>query len=291
MSERIGARIVRKKWTGLWFILPSLLGTAVFVIVPFFASIGYAFTKGTGRAEFAGLANFRELFQNDAYRLAVKNTLLFILEGVPLLVVLGLLLGIALASSRLSFQRWALLIPMALPTAAALLGWQAVLGDNGPVNGLFRLFGGTSVDFFTGGFPRETLAIFFLVKNVGYMAVIFAGAVSSLPKEYGEAFALDSSSQIRYLRYIVLPSVRGMALFVCVLSLMYSFQIFREAYGLYGDRPPQEAYLLQHFMNNNFYKLNYQRLSTAALLLVLGISAVLAVFLWRQEKIAAEEGI
>ena len=49
--------------------------------------------------------------------------------------------------------------------------------------------------------------------------------------------------------------------------------------------------MLQHFMNNNFYKLNYQRLSTAALLLVLGISAVLAVFLRRQEKISAEEGM
>ena len=282
---------MRKKWTGLWFVLPSLLGTAAFVIVPFFASIGYAFTKGTGKAEFAGLANFRELFANDAYRLAVKNTLLFILEGVPLLVILGLLLGIALAGSRFSFQRWAILIPMALPTAAALLGWQAVLGENGPLNRLIQLCGGTTVDFFTGGFARETLAFFFLVKNVGYMAVIFAGAVSSLPKEYGEAFALDSGSKPRYVWHIILPSVRGMALFVCVLSLMYSFQIFREAYGLYGDRPPQEAYMLQHFMNNNFYKLNYQRLSTAALLLVLGISAVLAVFLWRQEKISAEEGI
>ena len=282
---------MRKKWTGLWFVLPSLLGTAAFVIVPFFASIGYAFTKGTGKAEFAGLANFRELFANDAYRLAVKNTLLFILEGVPLLVILGLLLGIALAGSRFSFQRWAILIPMALPTAAALLGWQAVFGENGPLNRLIQLCGGTAVDFFTGGFARETLAFFFLVKNVGYMAVIFAGAVSSLPKEYGEAFALDSGSKPRYVWHIILPSVRGMALFVCVLSLMYSFQIFREAYGLYGDRPPQEAYMLQHFMNNNFYKLNYQRLSTAALLLVLGISAVLAVFLWRQEKISAEEGI
>ena len=279
----------QKRWTGLWFVLPSLIGTAAFVIIPFFISIGYAFTKGTGKAEFAGLANFRELFSNDAYRLAVQNTLLFILEGVPLLVLLGLLLGIALAGSHFSFQRWALLILMALPTAAALLGWQAVLGENGPVNGLIRLFGGTTVDFFTGGFPRETLAFLFLVKNVGYMAVIFAGAVSSLPKEYGEAFALDSGSKARYVWHIILPSVRGMALFVCVLSLMYSFQIFREAYGLYGDRPPQEAYMLQHFMNNNFYKLNYQRLSTAALLLVLGISVVLAVFLWRQEKIAAEE--
>ncbi len=281
----------KKRWTGLWFVLPSFLGTGVFTIFPFFSSIGYAFTKGTGKAEFAGFANFRELFRNDAYRLAVKNTLLFIVEGVPLLVVLGLLLGIVLAKWKLTFERWAILIPMALPTAAALLGWQAVLGENGPVNGLIRLFGGPTVDFFTGGFARKTLVFLFLVKNLGYMAILFAGAVSSLPKEYGEAFALDSSSRIRYLRHVILPSVRGMVLFVCVLSLMYSFQIFREVYGLYGDRPPQQAYMLQHFMNNNFYKLHYQRLSTAALLLVLGISAVLAVFLWRQEKIAAEEGI
>ena len=79
--------------------------------------------------------------------------------------------------------------------------------------------------------------------------------------------------------------------------MRYTFQpyekmpLVRGHLNLGGTNPHESIYMLQHFMNNNFYKLNYQRLSTAALLLVLGISAVLAVFLWRQEKISAEEGI
>jgi len=62
------------------------------------------------------------------------------------------------------------------------------------------------------------------------------------------------------------------------MGSVHSFQIFREVYALYGVKPPQSLYLLQHFMNNNFYKLNYQRLSTAAFILIIVISVMLIGF-------------
>ena len=113
---------------------------------------------------------------------------------------------------------------------------------------------------------------------MGYMLVIFTGAISSLEKEYKEAFLLDSNSKL----------IAPIIFFVVIFSIINSFQMFREAYGLYENYPPSTAYLLQHFMNNNFLKLNYQRLSTAAFILVIGISILISVFLNFQKKFSEE---
>ena len=116
------------------------------------------------------------------------------------------------------------------------------------------------------------------------MIVIFAGAISTLEKEYKEAFLLDSNSNLKYSIKIVIPLITPIIFFVVILSIINSFQMFREVYGLYGNYPPNTVYSLQHFMNNNFMKLNYQRLSTAAFILIAGISILVSVFLKFQKK-------
>ena len=116
------------------------------------------------------------------------------------------------------------------------------------------------------------------------MLIIFTGAISSLGKEYKEAFLLDSNSNLEYAFKIVIPLIAPIIFFVGILSIVNSFAMFREVYALYGNTPPNTVYLLQNFMNNNFYKLNYQRLSTAAFILVIGISILIIAFLRFQDK-------
>ncbi len=117
------------------------------------------------------------------------------------------------------------------------------------------------------------------------MLIIFTGAISSLDKEYKEAFLLDSNSYLKYTFKIIIPLISPpLYFFVVILSTVNSFLMFREVYALYGDMPPNTVYLLQNFMNNNFYNLNYQRLSTAAFILVMGISVLITAFLRFQEK-------
>ena len=66
-------------------------------------------------------------------------------------------------------------------------------------------------------------------------------------------------------------------LFVTILSLISAMKIFREVYLLTGSYPYETLYLLQHFMNNTFRSMDYQKLSTAAILLALATSVVIAV--------------
>ena len=67
-----------------------------------------------------------------------------------------------------------------------------------------------------------------------------------------------------FVRRILLPLISPTILFACIVAVMNYFLLFRDTYMLYMENPPAQVYMLQHFMNSNFYKLNYQRLGTAA---------------------------
>lgn len=266
------------------FVLPSLLGVGLFYLIPFILSFYYTFTQGVSEVRFVGLDNFTDLLQNPAFRLAAKNTLVFMSIGVPLLTLMALFLSLLMSGKLYSFPRWSMLSPIIVPVASALMGWSAIFGEGGIVNTIIGFFGGGQVDFFGETNGMGTFILIFLIKNLGYMIVIFTSSISSLSREYGEVFLLDSKSEIKYAFKVVIPLISPIIFFVVILSVINSFQIFREIYGLYGDYPPNTLYMLQHFMNNNFFKLNYQRLSTAAFIIVLSLSVLISVFLKYQNK-------
>lgn len=273
-----------KKAYGWYFVLPGLVGVLVFFIIPFLLSLYYTFTRGISEIQFVGLDNFKELFNNPAFILAAKNTLKFILIGVPIVTILSLFLSLMMSGKLYRFPRWAMLSPMIVPVASALMGWEVIFGNNGTVNKALDFLGNQPISFFGEENAMKILILIFTIKNAGYMLVIFTGAISSLGKEYKEVFLLDSNSGIKYAFKIIIPLIAPIIFFVVILSIVNSFQMFREVYALYGNSPPNTVYLLQNFMNNNFYKLNYQRLSTAAFTLVMAISILIIFFLKFQEK-------
>lgn len=273
-----------KKAYGWYFVLPGLVGVLVFFIIPFLLSLYYTFTRGISEVQFVGLDNFKELFNNPAFILAAKNTLKFILIGVPIVTILSLFLSLMMSGKLYRFPRWAMLSPMIVPVASALMGWEVIFGNNGTVNKALDFLGNQPISFFGEENAMKILILIFTIKNAGYMLVIFTGAISSLGKEYKEVFLLDSNSSIKYAFKIIIPLIAPIIFFVVILSIVNSFQMFREVYALYGNSPPNTVYLLQNFMNNNFYKLNYQRLSTAAFTLVMAISILIIFFLKFQEK-------
>ncbi len=270
------------------FILPGFIGVLLFYIIPFFMSLYYTFTKGVTDVQFIWFENFKDLFGNPTFKIATKNTLKFILIGIPSITLLSLFLSLLMSDKLYAFPRWAMLSPIIVPVASALMGWKVLFDNGGIVNKIIQLFEGNTVDFFGEKHAMGLLIFIFIIKNMGYMLVIFTGAISSLEKEYKEVFLLDSNSKLKYSLKIVVPLITPIIFFVVIFSIINSFQMFREAYGLYGNYPPKTVYLLQHFMNNNFLKLNYQRLSTAAFILVTGISILISIFLNFQKKFLEE---
>ena len=130
------------------FLAPSLCGVTLFVLAPFVETVRRSVTDTMGR-HFVGLANYTAVLGNDAFRLAVENTVRFIGVCVPLLLALSLALALALRAKGLKNTSWAevcrttFLLPMALPVASLALLWKVLFAQNGLVNGTF----GTHCDF------------------------------------------------------------------------------------------------------------------------------------------------
>lgn len=87
----------RERLVSLAFVSPSLLGVLIFFVLPFFVVIYYAFVNNPVLHEFVGFDNFRNLFQNQSFRLAAKNTAIFSLISVPSAVIGSLLLACMLS--------------------------------------------------------------------------------------------------------------------------------------------------------------------------------------------------
>ena len=101
--------------------------------------------------------------------------------------------------------------------------------------------------------------------------MLFLAGLNSIPKDFYEAASLDGATGWNSFRYITAPILIPNFFFIFVISIINSFKSFREAFLLGGTMPHKSIYMLQHFMNNNFSNLNYQRLSVAALIVFIVI--------------------
>ena len=268
----------------LCFLSPSLLGVGVFFIIPFGVVVYYSLIDGVGSKNFVGLQNFTKLFQNSAFLMAAKNTLQFSVIAVPLAVVLAILMALMLeARIPLKSQfRTFFLSPMMVPVASVVLIWQVLFNYNGTVNELVLLFGGEKIDWLQSDHCQWVVMLLFLWKNLGYNMILFMAGLANIPRELLEVADVEGAGEVYKFFAIKLRYLSPTVLFVTILSLINSFKVFREVYLLTGDYPYEKLYMLQHFMNNTFKSLDYQKLSAAAIIMAL-VMVVLIALLFKAE--------
>lgn len=273
--------LLRKLGTNI-FLVPSLLGVFLFFILPFFVVIYYSVLDNPYSANFVWFSNYVSVFRNGAFQLAGKNTLKFSFVAMPLSVILGLLLAMLMNQSiplRSQF-RTAFLTPMMVPVASVVLIVQVIFHYNGALNHVLGWFGVARIDWFKSDYAQVAIIFLFLWKNLGYNMILFLTALESIPKDIIEVATLESANAWQIFWKIKIRYLTSTILFVMILSLINSFKVFREIYLLTGDYPYDSLYMLQHFMNNTFKSLDYQKLSTAAIIMSLVMIVIIgALFL------------
>lgn len=251
------------------FLAPSLGGVSVFYMIPFLVVIVYAVVDNPISMRFVFLDNFIYVLGNQAFLLAAWNTLKFSLMAVPLAVILSLLMAFLL-DERIPFAskfRSIYLSPMMVPIASIILVFQVLFNYNGVINVIVEFFGGGKIDWFKSEFAPFVVLALFLWKNLGYNMILFLAALGTIPREVMEVALLESNSAWKMFWHIKIRYLSPTILFVTIMSLISSFKVFREVYLLSGDYPYDSLYTLQHFMNNTFRQLDYQKLSSAAILM------------------------
>lgn len=274
------SRRLRKEKIGSGlYLAPSLLGVLLFYILPFIVVIFYSLVDNPISKNFVFLENYQRVVKNAAFKTAVTNTAVFSAVAVPLAVVLSLVLAMVL-DTKLPFRsqfRTFFLSPLMVPVASIVLIWQVLFHYNGAVNDVLVALGGAKIDWMKSQYSQVVVIILFLWKNLGYNMILFMAALASIPKDILEVAKLESATPVQTFFYIKLRYLSSTILFVTIMSLISSFKVFREIYLLTGDHPYDAIYMLQHFMNNAFASLDYQRLSAAAILMSLVMIVIIGI--------------
>ena len=268
----------RKKIVWL-LLLPGLAGLMLFYVVPFFGGIYFSVTDGTYENNFVGLKNYAQVLQNPMFQLGLRNTWELSLLCAPVIWLMAFILSAMLRTlkERSTPFRNILLLPYLMPSSAMLLIWTLMFDYGGVVNRLVTAMGLERVLWLEGDALRFPIVLLYVWKNLGFSVVLFASALSAVHPSLYEYAALEGAGWWTQAFRITLPQILPTAFLVFVLAWVNAFKIFKEVYFIGGSYPTQQIYTLQHFMNNMFAKLDYQKVTTAAYLFAIGVMVLFAL--------------
>lgn len=277
-------KIFGSKNAWIWFLLPSGIGVLIFVCLPFLDVVRRSFLTVVTQ-EWVGIHNYQLIFNNQAFLLAVKNTLRFTVICLPILIGLGLFLAVQLSRLRkIQFLKSCFLFPMAMPAAAIVLVWRMVFSKQGFLNLLLdslRLVPESGpVDYMSTEAAFWVLVFSYVWKNLGYTIVLWLAGIFSIPADILDAARVDGANERQCFWQVIFPNLKGTLYTITVLSFLNSFKVFREAYLVAGSYPHESMYLLQHLFNNWFVNLEMDKMAAAAVC----VGVVLFLFILLLQK-------
>ncbi len=278
---------------GYLLVMPLMLGFLLFYAIPFLLVVYNSAIKGTGYTKhFVGIENYIGLFENAVFRLAFGNTMKFLLIALPLIVVMSFAIALLIKNQAKKHQQLksVLLLPYIMPIVGTVLIVDLVFAEAGVINKALYTMGLPLVEWLDSDYAFWVVVLLYLWKNTGYSVILLLSGLITISEEQYTAAALDGANGWQQLRYITIPQMWYSIFFTTVFSLINAFKCFREIFLIGGTHPHTSIYMLQHFINNAFEKLNYAKLSVASVLLFSIITVIFVAFYgWVMRKEAYKE--
>lgn len=274
---------------GLLFLLPEIVIFCVFLWKPIFMGMYYSlfeinFIKGN---TFVGMQNYIDIFRDDSFLKAVRNTLWYIL--------LGLMMGFwvpAMAAIAISELRWfkasarlIVYLPNIVPAVALYGVWRWLFEPIGPLNKFLAVFGADPVMWLTD----KSMAMFSIVlmntwHHFGATALIYLAAVMNVPKDLYEAAEIDGAGVWQRIRYITLPSIQMIFVLMLIMQLISNSQSYEPQLAMTGGGP-NEATLTYMLMvvNDAFRAFQFGKASAMGVVLFVTLTA-LSILLYAMQR-------
>lgn len=225
------------------FIAPNFIGFCVFTLVPIIFAFALAFLNwdGSNPITFAGLSNFKKLFNDTFFKAALKNTIIYCIGTVPLTMVASL--GLAILLNQKVFGRAVFRTLAFFPYIASLVAvttvWKMLFHPSkGPINSILYNFFGVAQEnlpqWFTGNLVLVSMILFSVWKYMGYYMVIYLAGLQGISADLYEAAALDGAGAWNKFRYVTWPQLRSTTFFVVVMLTINCFKIYDIAVMLAG---------------------------------------------------------
>lgn len=248
------------------FILPSLLGFVIFLVVPMVASLGISFYDWEllTPPSFVGLKNFADLFGDRVFKDVLMNTLYYTFGLVPLnlVVSLGLALWLNTRLRGLTLYRMAFFLPVVTVTVAVALIWRWMYEPRaGIIDVGLRALGLPGPTWL--GDPHWAMPAIILMsvwKGFGYNMVLFLAGLQGIPVSIYEAAMIDGATAWQRFWRITLPLLSPVIFLAVVLTVISSFQVFDQALVMTNGGPANATNTIVLYIYQNgfqFFRMGY----------------------------------
>ena len=266
-----------------------LLFYTVFLLVPIgiaFAGSFHEWNPLSGIYRFNGIENYVSVFTSALFGKSMLNTLIFSVVVIFFRVGLGLAIAIAIYSNLIkhkSFFRAIYYMPVVTPMVAVAFVWKFLYN---PQIGAINQILGLDINWLMN--PKTALLAIMIMtiwKDFGYAVVMFMAGLYSLPSDAMEAARVDGASSWQTFKYLTLPLLKPMTLFVVITSIISYIQAYVQGLILTEGGPGTATYLSSYIIYNEaFVKYNFGYASAMSFVLFV----ITAVFTWLSFRVSGD---
>lgn len=286
MKKFLANLLNNQKFAGWIFILPALVGTLIFIVIPVICSFGLSFTKWDllNPIQFAGLANYKEIFSEQLFYKIFLNTIIFALSTSVLGVIIPLVLACILNSKirGSEFYKTAYFLPFITPMIVIGVVWEWIFDPNiGLLNHILHLHINWLYDT---KYAMAALIIVSVWKLIGYNMIIFLSSLSGISQSMFEAAKIDGANPFQTFKNVTVPLLSPAIFFVIIITAISSFQVFDLIYLMTQGGPLDSTNVLVYAIYKNAFEyFNIGKASAIAYILFVVILA-LTLIQWSLRK-------
>lgn len=264
------------------FILPFFILFLVFQLIPTVWTFYISLTnwRGIGDPEFCGFENYRKLMLDNMFWDALKNTVVYWLTGLVLILVFAVLIANLLNSELLRgrvFFKTVTFLPNICAAIAMGLIFRMLFDENtGLINEALQSVGGKRIPWMTSTeYSKLPVIILNVWRNTPWFTMIILSGLLNISRDYYEAATVDGAGRWKQFWYITMPSLKNILFFCSITLTVDSWKIFNESYILPGPGTSNTS-LFQYMYESGFNIFNMGFASAIGVILII-ILAVLSM--------------
>lgn len=273
------------------FILPFFVLFLVFQLIPIIWTVYISFTqwRGIGDPQFIGWDNYKKILIDNMFWEALKNTVVYWISGLVLILIFALLIATILNSDLLkgrAFFKTVTFLPNVCAAIAMGLIFRLFFDENaGLINEALQAFGLSRVPWLTSTqFSKIPVIILNVWRNTPWFTMIILSGLLNIPRDYYEAATMDGAGKWKQFCYITLPSLGNILFFCSVTLTVDSWKLFNESYILPGPGTSNTS-LFQYMYESGFntFNMGYASSIGVVLIVILAIISVIQLAVRRRQ--------
>lgn len=246
---------------GWVFLAPGALLILFMSFIPMFRALLLSFQTGIGASmEYAGLYNYKRMFQDAVFIQSIKNTFFYLIIQVPVMLVMALILASILNNKDLRFKglfRTMIFLPCATSLVAYAVIFRSLFANNGIINLVLVKLGilDAPYAFLTNVWSaRIVIIIALLWRWTGYNMVFYLAGLQNIEYSVYEAAKIDGASAPQSFFRITVPLLKPTILLTAIMSTNGTLQLFDESVNLTDGGPANASITMSHYIYNMSFK-------------------------------------